>query len=116
MVKLVTMEATTKTMNTLNSFFQKINSMLTSSSFEIFNPTTIQCDEHASAKIGLKNVYGDEFVENRTSGCEFHLQKSIDRHKKYFNTNDGTAFNMLVLAMKNSPQKATVAKKPKSKT
>ena len=51
--------------------------MLNSSSFDIFNPTTIQCDEHASAKIGLKDVYGEDFVENRTSVCEYLKPRTI---------------------------------------
>ena len=96
------MEAQTEDHSYCELFFTKINRMLKDASFEIFNPIVIQCDEHGSAKIGLREVYGDEFVNTRTSGCEYHLQKSVDKHKKYFNEEDGFNFNILVNALKNS--------------
>ena len=101
LVKLATMEATTEDHVYTELFFRKINEMLVSSSFGNFNPIVIQCDEHGSAKIALKDIYGEDFVECRTSGCEYHLQKSVDKHKKYFNKEDAIQFNMLVNALKN---------------
>ena len=103
MVRLVTMEAKTENHHYCEIFFNKINEMLEEfSSSAAFNPVNIQCDEHSSAKVGLKSVYGDEFVELRTTGCDFHLQKSIDKHKKYFTEQDGTKYNMVFNALKNS--------------
>lgn len=66
------------------------------------NTINIQFDEHSSTKPGIQAVFGEEFVRNRTSGCEYHIQKSVDKHKKFLNVEDGNSFNFLVTGMKNS--------------
>ena len=67
-----------------------------------FNPNNIQFDEHGSTKIAIKFAFGEKFLKTRTLGCNNHLDRSVDKHKKYFNTNNVDLFCVLVNARKNS--------------
>ena len=98
------MEAQSEDSNYCEIFFRGINEMVLERSCnqKSFNPINIQFDEHSITKPRLKAVFGEEFVETRTIGCEYHVQKSVDKHKKFFNDRDGESFNIIVTAMKNS--------------
>ena len=48
-----------------------------------FNPFHLKDDENGGNKIGMANVLGKKFVEERTPSCEYHLQESVKRHSKY---------------------------------
>ena len=67
-----------------------------------FNPTNIQLDEHGSTKIAIKAVSGVEFLKKSTLGCGYHLDRSVDKHKKHFNSSDVDLFCVLVNSLKNS--------------
>ena len=55
------------------------------SSSYLFNPYHLKNDEHGGNKIGMRDILGDAFVNQRTSSCEFHLDHSVKSHKKYLN-------------------------------
>ena len=55
---------------------------------KLFNPSIIQCDEHLSNQNGTEAVLGQEFVENRTASCEYHFEKSVEKHLKLLPTGD----------------------------
>ena len=63
-----------------------------------YNPTKIQFDEHGSTKIAIKAVFGQGFLETHTLGFDYHVDRSVKTHKKYFNSKDC----VLVNALKNS--------------
>ena len=104
MVKLVTMEGTTEDHNYCEIFLHGINRMLNdyTNQSDKFNPINIQFDEHQSTKIAIKSVFGEEFLLTRTLGCDYHLNRSVEKHKKYVNSSDATLFGILINAMKNS--------------
>ena len=80
LIRLAVMEAMTENHEYCAIFFQKINEMLTSLSREqdpqaeevVFNPFHLKDDEHGGNKIGMVTVFGEDFVRNRTSSCEYH--------------------------------------------
>ena len=57
-----------------------------------FNPTNMQFDEHRSTKIAIKAVFGEEFLKTCTLGYDYHLDRSAEKHKKYFNNSDVDLF------------------------
>ena len=67
-----------------------------------FNPTNIHFDEHSCTKIAIKAVFGEEFLKPRTLGCDCHVDRSVDKRKKCFNSSDSDLFCYLVNSLKNS--------------
>ena len=55
---------------------------------KLFNPSIIQCDEHLSNQNGTEAVFGQEFIENRTASCEYHFEKSVEKHLKLLSIDD----------------------------
>ena len=55
---------------------------------KIFNPLIIKCNEHLSNQNGKEAVFGQKFVENRTASCEYHFEKSVEKHIKLHLTED----------------------------
>ena len=111
LVKLVTMEAEIENGENCELFFRVINQILQTficekeeirSSSYIFNPIHIKCDEHSGNRIGITAVFGDEFLENRTSSCEYHYDKSVEKHKKYVRNEDVGLYKTLSSSIKNS--------------
>ena len=45
-----------------------------------FNPTILQCDEHISNYKGIEAIFGNTFFEKRTTSCEYHFDKSVNKH------------------------------------
>ena len=74
---------------TLRKIYRRIN--------QRFNPTNIQLKENGCTKIA-----GEEFLKPRTLGCDYHLDRSVDKHKKYFNSSYFDLFCFLVNSLKNS--------------
>ena len=48
-----------------------------------FNPIEIYSDEHPGNRIAIEKVLGKDFLENRTSSCSYHFDKSVARHSLY---------------------------------
>ena len=55
----------------------------TSCSTYSFNPIEIYSDEHPGNRIAIEKVLGKDFLENRTSSCSYHFDKSVARHSLY---------------------------------
>ena len=96
MVRLAIMETSKEDWKGCECFFKNINRMIREyledqgedSSNAGFNPYHLKDDEHGGNKIGMKRVFGEEFVRDRTSSCQYHLDNSIQNHKKYVNKED----------------------------
>ena len=92
-------------------FFNLINEMVHKFMLDngmipkLFNPTNIQCDEHTSNRNGIEAVFGMEFLTNRTSSCEYHIDKSIKKHVKVVADVDKKSYEMLIISMKNATTK-----------
>ena len=67
-----------------------------------FNTTKMQFDEHGSTKVAIKAIFWEEFPETHTLGCDYHLDRSVKKHKKYFKSSDIDLRCVLVNALKNS--------------
>ena len=55
----------------------------TSCSTYSFNPIEIKSDEHPGNRIAIEKVFGKDFLENRTSSCSYHFDKSVARQSLY---------------------------------
>ena len=53
-----------------------------------FNPTILQCDEHSSNYKGIEAVFGNTFFEKRTTSCEYHFDKSVNKHQRLVSDED----------------------------
>ena len=49
----------------------------------VFNPYQITDDKHGGSKLGMKAVFSETFVNERTLSCAFHMEQSVKNHKKY---------------------------------
>ena len=94
-------------------FFQKINEMLISLSREqdpqaeemVFNPFHLKDDEHGGNKIGMVTVFGEDFVRNRTSSCEYHFNLSVKNHRKNVKQKDRKEYTQLCKELKEAQLK-----------
>ena len=91
LVRLATMETPTEDKDCCKLFFTDINKMLQEkickdqnreSSSYVLNPYHLKEDEHGGNKIGMRDVFGETFVNERTSSCEFHSDHSVKNHLK----------------------------------
>ena len=98
------METSTEDKDCCKLFFININKMLQEkicedqnieSSSYFFNPYHLKDDEHGGNKIGMRDVFGVAFVNERTSSCEFHLDQSVKIHKKYLNKESRESYGEL---------------------
>ena len=86
LVKLVIMESKHENSDYCELFLALINKMMQSFASEKgnlvkpFNPTILQCDEHSSNYKGIEAVFGNTFFEKRTTSCEYHFDKSVNKH------------------------------------
>ena len=69
---------------------------------DVFNPTCIKYDEHDGNRIGISAVFGETFIKERTSSCDYHYDQSVGSHKRYLNPNDVGLNQALAAKMKNS--------------
>ena len=66
-------------------FLTHINEMLAEISGipgYMFNPRAFVCDEGGAIWKAIRHVYGEEFVEERVFGCQFHFKNNIIRRSK----------------------------------
>ena len=88
MVKLVTKESKQESSGYCELFLTLSNEMLESFASEKgnpvrpFNPTILQCDEHISKYKRKEAVFGNTFFEKRTASCEYHFDKSVNKHQR----------------------------------
>ena len=88
MVKLVTKESKHESSDYCELFLTVSNEMLESFASEKgnpvrpFNPTILQCDEHISNDKRIEAVFGNTFFEKRTASCEYHFDKSVNKHQR----------------------------------
>ena len=86
LVKLVIMESKHENSDYCELFLTLINKMMQSFASEKgkpvrpFSPTILQCDEHISNYKGIEAVFGNTFFEKRTTSCEYHFDKSVNKH------------------------------------
>ena len=86
MVKLVAMESKYENSDYCEPFLKLINEMLHSFASEKgnpvrpFNPTILQSDEHISNYREIDAIFGNTFFEKRTTSCEYHFDKSVNKH------------------------------------
>ena len=108
MIKLVTMESNIENSSYCALCFSLITEMLQNFMKEngqvikIFNTSIIQCDEHLSNQNEIEAVFGQDFVENRTASCEYHFEKSVEKHLKLFPTEGRQSYKTLATSLKNA--------------
>ena len=72
------------------------------SSSYVFNPYHLKDDEHGGNEIGMQDVFGEAFVNEGTSICEFHWDHSAKNHKKYQNKQSREFYAELCTSLKTS--------------
>ena len=73
-----------------------------------FNPTILQCDEHISNYKGIEAVFGKTFFEKRTASCEYHFDKSVNKHQRLVSDEDKIDYKILISGMKNAVSDAYI--------
>ena len=51
----------------------------------------------------MRNVLGENFVELRTSSCEYHFENAVKRHQKFMKEDDRNHYSTLCFDMQNAP-------------
>ena len=115
MVKLVTKESKHKYSDYCDFFLTVINEMLQSFASEKgnpvrpFNPTILQCDEHISKYKRKEAVFGNTFFEKRTASCEYHFDKSVNKHQRPVSDEDKIDYKILTSGMKMQSVKMPIS-------
>ena len=68
-----------------------------------FNPCHLKDDEAGGNKIAMRNVLGENFVELRTSSCEYHFQNTVKRHQKFMKEDDRNQYSTSCFDMQKAP-------------
>ena len=106
MIKLVTKEIKHENSDYCELFLTLMNEMLQSFTSEKgnpgrpFNSTILQCDEHISNYKGIEAVFGNTFFEKRTASCEYHFDKSVNKHQRPVSDEDKIDYKILTSGMK----------------
>ena len=106
MVKLVTKKSKHKNSDYCELFLTLIDEMLQLFASEKgnlvrpFNPTILQCDEHISNYKRIEAVIGNPFFEKRTASCEYHFDKSANKHQRLVSNEDKIDYKVLTSGMK----------------
>ena len=77
----------------------------------IFNPYHLKDDEAGGNKIAMREVFGEDFVENRTSSCLFHFDLSVERHKKLVRKDNRESYQTLCRDLRNAPTEEEYARR-----
>ena len=110
LIKLAIMETKNEDKDCCALFLRGINRMCqkfinkrdgTSCSTYSFNPIEIKSDEHPGNWIAIEKVFGKDFLENRTSSCSYHFDKSVARHEVYIEKKDIQIYMKLTSNLKN---------------
>ena len=110
MVKLVSMDTPHEDKTCCEIFFRKINDMIQVyvgdeegvPSTYVFNPYHLKDDEHGGNKLGMSAVFGEVFVVDRTSSCEFHYLQAVRNHARYINKVNRDQYMDLCTKLKDS--------------
>ena len=100
MVKLVTKESKHKNSDYFELFLTLIKEMLQSFASEKgnpvrpFNPTILQSDKHISNNKGIEAIFGNTFFEKRTASCEYHFDKSVNKHQRFVSDKDNIDYKI----------------------
>ena len=106
MVKLVTKESKHEKSDCCELFLTIINEMLQSFASEKGNPvksfnlTILKCDKHISNYKGIESVFGNTFFEKRPVSCEYHFDKSVNKHQRLVSDEDKIDYKALTSGMK----------------
>ena len=115
MVKLVTKESKHKYSDYCDFFLTLINEMLQSFASEKgnpvrpFNPTILQRDEHISNDKWIEAVFGNTFFKKRTASCEYHFDKSANKHQKLVSDEGKIDYKILTPGMKMQSVKMPIS-------
>ena len=108
MIKLVTMESKHGNFDYCELFLTLINEMLQSFVSEKgnpvrpFNSTILQCEEHISNYKGREAVFGKTIFQKRTTSCEYHFDKSVNKHQRLVSYEDKIDYKILTLGIKTA--------------
>ena len=83
-VKLAGMETKKEDTVSITIFFKKFNEMLqriTQKEDYMFNPKNIMMDEAGANFAGVKNVFGQKFVDEKCITCQWHFLTNMHEHK-----------------------------------
>ena len=89
-IRLATMECPSENHKCCDLFFKTINRMMAEYAKDegrfqdaTLNPFHLKDDENGANKIGMRAVSGETFVNERTSSCEFHIDKNVTKRKSH---------------------------------
>ena len=105
LIKVCTMDTLSESYATCKFFLETINEMIqeqTGESDAMFNPYHLKDDESGGNKLAIKEVFGEDFLLQRTSSCEYHYQANVERHAKYVQDDDRFQYFELTKDMKNA--------------
>ena len=68
----------------------------------VFNPYHLKDDDHGGNKLGMSAVFGEVFVVDRTSSCEFHYLQAVRNHARYINKVSRDQYMDLCIKLKDS--------------
>ena len=121
MIKLCTMDTIAECKETCAIFLKNINYMLRDFIVDnkpdaeaancVFNPYHLKDDEAGGNKIAMREVFGEDFVENRTSNCLFYFDLSVERHKKLVRKDNRESYQTLCHDLKNAPTEEEYARR-----
>ena len=83
-VKLARMEIKKEDTLSITIFFRKFNEMLQwimQKSDYMFNPKNIMMDEAGANFAGVRNVFGQQFVDEKCITCQWHFLTNMHEHK-----------------------------------
>ena len=83
-IKLAGMETKKEDTQVITLFFSKFNEMLrriTQKSEYNFNPKNLMMDEAGPNFVGMKNVLGQKFVDDKCITCQWHFMRNMNEHK-----------------------------------
>ena len=100
LVKLVTMETVTENAEYCELFLELINEIIckfnNNKESSKINPVHMKYNKHSGNQIAIKNVFGVKFYQERTSSCEYHFNKSVEKHKKFLRNEDISTYKKTV--------------------
>ena len=73
-----------------------------------FNPTILPCDEHISNYSEIEAVFRNTFFEKRTTSCEYHFDKSLNKHQRLVSDEGKIDYKVLTSGMKMQPVKMPI--------
>ena len=110
MIRLARMECPFENHKCCKLFFKTINRMMAEYAKDVgrfqdvtFNPFHLKDDKNGANKIGMRAVSGEMFVNERTSSCEFHIDKNVTKRKSHIVKESQEYYFSLLQKLKNAP-------------